>query len=921
MTEEVIIEFKVQDDQVDTTLDKLQKAGLDPKVAAQFTSLFSKIKSGQGDVKGLVAEFGKVMQTAKALGKSVEDAFGAGMKDALDEAGVSMEEFQAALQEANQPVKSLKTELKDLKYELAQAKLNGTDTGEAFNKMRQRAGELQDAIADAGAEIKNAGSDTRNIDNVVGSISALAGGFSAVQGAAALFGNESEDVQKALLKVNGAMALASGIQQFYNATLKEGSLTKLADSMATGIQTATQKLYTLVTGQATAATIGFKVALAATGIGLVIVAVLALVAAMDDTALSVEEVNKQIENQNNLMDMNSKSIDKRTELAVANAKAAGAAESKLIEIRGQGMSKQFDNIQRMNKDLEDQRDAAKNGTAQWGVLNNQIEVNNESLNDLNHQLKVLGIEYKSALKDEGEDRLKKMEENNKKQQELNKKDLADKKATMLQGLNDIVANLERQLLFVEKNSVEELNLKKKLSIAKRNVDLQGEKLTVAQIKLIRAKSYDERMKLDADFNKKASDAQLQAIIDTNNAVLQGIELNNEERLQLQIENINAISQQEITAAEGNAAKILLIQAKSIADIRTLKNAAIDKQLADDVASGAKTNNIVKIGLDKISKDTKESLAVRIAAVKSLAAQETIGVDNAIKANLEKEQSDQDYRDNYKKLAEEKAQIETDVMFKISEINKSDQHERNERLKAIAALTIEIVGQVADFAAQLSAASSEAELQRIDLQKKQLQDLVDAGAITEKQAQSRAKEIEILEAKAKNRQAQQEKSAAIFKAILAIPSAYLQGLSQGGPILGGIYAAIAAAQAAIIISKPVPKFFKGKKDRYEGPGIVGDMGSELVERDGRMFLYTKPTQTYLNAKDKVYTASETRQMLHNTDLKPLANGSKAEKFDYEKLAKAIPQSSFSVNIDKDFIEESVANGISKTKYFTNRYTFE
>jgi hypothetical protein len=43
--------------------------------------------------------------------------------------------------------------------------------------------------------------------------STIAGGFQAAQGAAALFGKESEDLQKTLLKVQAATALAQGIQQ------------------------------------------------------------------------------------------------------------------------------------------------------------------------------------------------------------------------------------------------------------------------------------------------------------------------------------------------------------------------------------------------------------------------------------------------------------------------------------------------------------------------------------------------------------------------------------------------------------------------------------------------------------------------------------------------------------------------------------
>lgn len=926
VTQEVLIDFQVNSTEIDTLEQKLEKLGVPPEVTKQFTDLFNTIKSGKASTSELITQFKNVAATAVKLGKSVEDAFGAGIKDALDEAGVSFEEFKAAIEKADQPVKSLKAELKELKEALALAKANGKDTGAEFEALVARAGALSDAIADAGAEIKNAGSDTRNFDNLVGSIGALAGGFSAVQGAAALFGDENEDLQKALLKVNAAMALATGLQQIQTAVQREGALAKLADSVATGVQTATQRLYTLATGQATAATVAFKVALAATGIGLVVVAVLALVSALNDTEVSLEEVNRELANQQDLLESSAKLIDRQTQRQLLLAKEAGAAESDLIRIRSEGLVRQFEDINKVNETLRNQRDGLKSTSQGYAVLNKKIEENTEKQSDLGEQIKNNNIEGRIAIKQESEDRQKAIEDNAKKQQEAAKererrgKEAADKeRARIVASLTDELAVIEKKLLFAEKASAEELDLKKQVVNKKRDIELQGEAITQDKANLIKAKAYSERLLLDKEFNDRATEQQLQAQIDTNAAILAGISVNNETRLQLTIENINTAAQLEINAAEGNAAKILAIQAKQAADIRALKNKAIDDELAAQESSVAKTNEIVKAGLTKIASDNKQSLDTRIAAIKGIEAQELLAVDRAIKGNDTKEQSYEDYQANYKRLAEERAAIEQGTFVKIADARKADAKNREENLLAIAVLTIEVAGQVADFFSQLSDLAAAQDQQRIEQQKSQLQSLVEAGAITAKEAEVRSKQIEILERQAKQRQAQREKNAAVFNAILAIPSAVLKGLTQGGPVLAAIYGALAAAQAALVISRPVPKFFMGKKGNYEGRASVAEIGAEIVERDGGMYLYTKPTETYLNASDKVYTAAETRGMMHNSDIKPLIQGkSGGEKFDYDKLAKAIPQSSFSVNIDKDFIEESVAKGL--TKHFNNRYKF-
>lgn len=918
MTEDVLIDFKVDYTELINAQEQLAKGG---KIdATGFQNIQKAITTTATDTKGLITEFKKVATTATQMGKSVENAFGAGIQDALDEAGVSVKDFSAALTKANAPAKSLKQELLQLKEALAQAKANGKDVGVEFEAMRKRAGQLRDAIDDANKEIKNAGSDTRNIDNVVGSISALAGGFAAVQGAAALFGNESEDVQKALLKVNGAMALATGLQQFYNATLKEGALTKLADSIATGAQSAAMTLYTFVTGGATVATKALRLALISTGIGAIVVLVAALVSAWADHNEKTKDAKTKIEELDKAYEALNRSIDRSFSEREEIAKLAGAAESETLKIQLEGTERRI----KANRELENSiRDAAVASAKSGKISVESAEAVNKAVQegfDLNSKVRILEAQIAAAEKSENEDRIKALDELNKKNSEANKKAAAAARAARLSALNDILANLERELLLTKKGGEVELSIKKDIVRAKRDIELAGEKLTAAQIKLIKERANQETLNLQKDFNKKATEQQLQSQIDTNNALLAGITLNNEQRLQLQIETLETTSQLEINAAEGNAAKILLIEAKKQADIRALKNKAIDDAVAADIASNARTNRIVNEALNKTANNQKESVAARIAAIEGIGRSELIQVDKLIDANKKKTQSNVEYNANYKKLADQRADIEKDTSDKIDEINKQDKEQRIENLKDIAAVTLQVASQVADFFAQLSSLATEQERQRIDAQKEQLRALVEAGAITAKEAKIRGQQIEIAERKAKQLQAKREKDAAIFKALIAIPQAFLTGLSQGGPVLGAIYAALAAASAAVIISRPVPKFFKGKKGSYEGAGIVADQGAELVERGGRMFLYTNPTRTYLGAKDKVYTASETRNIMHNTNLNTTIRQPVQERFDYDKLAKAIPKHSVAINIEKDFIEESVANGLMRNKYFNNRYRF-
>lgn len=908
VTENVIIDFQVNTEELTGAQEQLAKAG---KVDSSYLDALNKrLKVAAGDTKALITEFKKAAATASLLGKEFEDAFMEGIQDALDEAGISAEEFADALAKADQPAKSLKAELKELKVQLAQMKLEGKDNTAEFAALRDRAGELADSIADANAEIANAGSDTRNIDNIVGSISALAGGFAAVQGAMGLFGKENEDVQKALLKVNSAMALATGIQQFYNATLKEGALTKLRDVVATNAQIAVQKIYTLVTGRATAATTAFKVALATTGIGLIVVGVLALANAFSDTADSIDEVNRKLDVLKAKSAGLARSDTRDLALYQAQLQAKGATETEVAQLTLEYRRKELDSNRQLTASTKALRDQQTKGSEEFAAAEAEYLKANQARLDSINDVAIAELELATAIQNDA-----------KKAAEEREKLSKAARDARIRDLQDTVFFIERQLLAAQEGSAEELELKKKLVLAKRDVELAAENVTAEQTLLIQANAIKNRENLDKEYFKKRKDAELQALIDNNAAALENIQLSYAERLDLSIQQLQLQAQQEENAAQGNAEKIKLIQAKLATDISELRNAEIDRQLSVTLASEQRNADAVKRIQEKILSDEKSTIQQRVDALDAILAAEMRGLRAKLMANEQKEQSDEDYINNYEDIMGQIEALEADHNDRMADLYRQDKEARQAAARETIGSFIEYGTAAVDFLSSLASAQTEREAQALDAQRQQLDALLEAGAITEKEAERRAKELERIERENKQRAAEREKREALFRAVLAVPAAYLKGLTDGGPIVGAIYAGLAAVQAAIIASKPVPKFFRGKRNRYEGQGIVADMGAELVERDGRMYLYTKPTQTYLGANDKVYTAAETRKLMHN-ERAPVTvnNNTKALEIDYERLAKAIPQSNFSVNINKDFIEESVANGLTRNRFYDKWYKF-
>jgi hypothetical protein len=104
-------------------------------------------------------------------------------------------------------------------------------------------------------------------------LNGVSSAYLATQGALTLFGKENEELNETLVKVQGALAIQQGIKGLSDAYKQLAIGTKLAG--------AAQSTFAFVTGAASTAMKAFRVALVGTGIGLIVVAVGALIANFD----------------------------------------------------------------------------------------------------------------------------------------------------------------------------------------------------------------------------------------------------------------------------------------------------------------------------------------------------------------------------------------------------------------------------------------------------------------------------------------------------------------------------------------------------------------------------------------------------------------------------------------------------------------
>ena len=216
------------------------------------------------------------------------------------------------------------------------ARALGPEFQDFANDVIRSAGQIQDAVGDMRAEVKYFSSDTRRLDSVLGGIQGVAGAFSAVEGATAMLGIESKDLQKTMVQLQGALALVNGLQAVSNALQAESAFMKGLDIAATRIQT-------YVLGQATVAARAYATALVATGAGAILVAIGLIAAAMGsvkkETKEATEEVNnftkayeKQAETAKKSAEIGNQISDELLKKQLDRAKLRGASEAELYQI-------------------------------------------------------------------------------------------------------------------------------------------------------------------------------------------------------------------------------------------------------------------------------------------------------------------------------------------------------------------------------------------------------------------------------------------------------------------------------------------------------------------------------------------------------------------------------------------------------------
>ena len=198
------------------------------ELAKQYAEVDAKLKAVQGRNNSTVTqeEIYALREKKKALQEAMElnqkaTAEVDRQAEALQKAEARINKFSEQIRNNDGAQKSLRTQLRAVIEELARMEEAGQRGTEAYVKLQQEAGRLQNAMGDAQQQAQILAHDNAGLQGVISAVSGVAGAFSAAQGVIGLFGAENENLQKIMLRVQSLMSITMGLQQVANTLNKD----------------------------------------------------------------------------------------------------------------------------------------------------------------------------------------------------------------------------------------------------------------------------------------------------------------------------------------------------------------------------------------------------------------------------------------------------------------------------------------------------------------------------------------------------------------------------------------------------------------------------------------------------------------------------------------------------------------------------
>jgi hypothetical protein len=394
---------------------------------------------------------------------------------------------------AEATVKTFKQQLKEAKNEAQQLVATFGEFSQEALAGQQKVANLSDQMEDFNDRVKALNPD--KFAKVQTVVNGVASGFSAAQGAMALFGSESQDLQKTLVKVQGAMALAQGLEGL-------GKVQQQFKTLALEVKGNVVKSFSSLKGAMSALGIGLLVA----ALGYVIAnfekvkkAVYNLIPGLEGVAKFVGNLVQGFTDWLGVTSEQDRALEKLNK-TTSRSNDQLDREAKLLEAQGDKLGAYAKQRQKLVNELNQARqNLGKNNEKEWGKI----------IDDTKNALAILEIDEKKFVKEQADSK----DKANKDASDKRKADNEKQTANALERRATLLALEQNTLQQVQDAANAAFNIKVKGLKEQGYTEAQILKLRNAELNKV-TKEFNDKQKADADKLAQETKANREKFINT-----------------------------------------------------------------------------------------------------------------------------------------------------------------------------------------------------------------------------------------------------------------------------------------------------------------------------------------------------------------------------------------------------------------------
>jgi hypothetical protein len=281
--------------------------------------------------------------------------------------------------------KSMKAEIRELTVAAQQAVMQFGEFSPEAIKAEKALAQARDRMEDFNDRVKAVNPDKFAQLNTV--VSGVARGFQAAQGAMALFGNQSEELEKTMVKLQGAMALAEGLEGLGKVQQQFGAIAK---NIKGGVMSAFKALGNM--SNLAFGAIGIALTLIIANFDTLKKAVMSLIPGLGSMVKFVGGLVQQFTDWVGITSAQDRALAKLNK-TTEKANDQLDREIALLKARGDQVGVFNKEREKLENDLALARASyGKNNEKNWGKI----------IDDTKNALKVLGIEQDNYQKDQAQ---------------------------------------------------------------------------------------------------------------------------------------------------------------------------------------------------------------------------------------------------------------------------------------------------------------------------------------------------------------------------------------------------------------------------------------------------------------------------------------------------------------------------------------